>query len=47
MTFLPKPAGLCKQMVPVGCLKKKDLVNKSNKIHLKEKNLRAGYLNKV
>lgn len=34
-------------MVPVGCLKKKDLVNKSNKIHLKEKNLRAGYLNKV
>ena len=26
-------------MVPVGCLKKKDLVNKSNKIHLKEKNL--------
>ena len=23
MTFLPRPAGLCKQMVPVGCLKKK------------------------
>lgn len=35
-------------MVPVGCLKKKkDLVNKSNKIDLKEKNLRAGYLKKV
>ena len=29
-------------MVPVGCLKKKkDLVNKSNKIHLKEKKLKG------